>query len=69
MSFAQRSCSSRLFSDSKDHRVAFEIDDSKSTEDILADYMIHMNERTKHHLGYPYNLSFEYGERGVWFGV
>ncbi|KAJ4810458.1 Histidine decarboxylase [Rhynchospora pubera] len=32
-----------------------------SIEDVLVKYVEHLKERTQHHLGYPYNLDFDYG--------
>ena len=28
---------------------------------VIQDYVKRLEERTKHHLGYPYNLDFDYG--------
>ena len=30
--------------------------------DIMNDYAVHLQERTAHHLGYPYNLDFDFSE-------
>lgn len=43
-------------------KVNFEIDHSKTTLEVLEDYKNHITERTKHHLGYPYNLTFDHAE-------
>lgn len=32
----------------------------KQVTDILSSYKVHLDHRTNHHLGYPYNLSFNY---------
>ena len=40
----------------------FVIDENSSTHEILAQYKQHVDERTYHHFGYPYNLSYNHEE-------
>lgn len=42
----------------------FNINPFQGTKDILKEYKKHLNERTQHHFGYPYNLNFDHQKLG-----
>ncbi|EFC46335.1 predicted protein [Naegleria gruberi] len=45
-----------------DKNFNFVINENLSTQDILDQYKKHIEERTYHHFGYPYNLSYNHEE-------
>jgi histidine decarboxylase len=51
-------------SDTKPFNRNFEVNPFLGTSDVLREYKEHLKERTSHHFGYPYNLSFDHKNLG-----